>query len=567
MAKSNRRRKLDRAKRQVKQAQQLTAARRREEWRDGLEAAVGRLKQLSDPDTPPADMAELLNRSYGGDPITVTAVRQMQNFGWSKERLAEVADAMLARSAAPDPAGGGGEPSLTALTFAALVARDAGDVARARALLERALAASVTSDSRVRWNVISHVGRSGRLADAITMMEARLRDDPDDERGVELYGLALSEACAHANTGQPEDACSCGSGVAWAECCGPRERAALSRFTDRSGLTALTKAVSVFLAGSDYGSAVDDEATSYLEDFDDLDLEPDELAEFRALLTEHALLTAKAGGADADQEAEDEEDDNYVAGSLGAFAADPSTPAELAARASAWRRHLRYGLWQVESGPAAPGLWCTDICTGTVVYADFRPHFTDGWPSWSVWLGGLVPVDGVWRATGTGLRLSPAEADAAGELIESAVTSVVHSLAGKKRPAGRPDETLRIGLAEPVGVYVEQQSPQSPYLASITGMVVGYLLSRVVGEVHWHRQAPPEPADEGWEKSWPDEPLPVLGGRTPRQAAEAGERPRLEALLRQFEYEADVRVASGQAGIDTGWLRRELDLNPDSPDE
>jgi hypothetical protein len=47
-------------------------------------------------------------------------------------------------------------------------------------------------------------------------------------------------------------------------------------------------------------------------------------------------------------------------------------------------------------------------------------------------------------------------------------------------------------------------------------------------------------AAEGWEKFWLDEKVPALLGRTPRQAARGRERPYLEAMLRQFEYEAGL---------------------------
>ena len=66
------------------------------------------------------------------------------------------------------------------------------------------------------------------------------------------------------------------------------------------------------------------------------------------------------------------------------------------------------------------------------------------------------------------------------------------------------------------------------------------------------------PASEGWEKHWLDEKVPALRGRTPRQAAQGKERPRLEALLRQAEYEAGLLAAQGKPGIDTAWLRHEL---------
>jgi len=75
------------------------------------------------------------------------------------------------------------------------------------------------------------------------------------------------------------------------------------------------------------------------------------------------------------------------------------------------------------------------------------------------------------------------------------------------------------------------------------------------------------PPGEGWEKYWLDEQLPALLGQTPRQAAEGKERPRLEALLRQFEYEADLLAARGQSGIDTAWLRQELDMEDTERDE
>lgn len=70
-------------------------------------------------------------------------------------------------------------------------------------------------------------------------------------------------------------------------------------------------------------------------------------------------------------------------------------------------------------------------------------------------------------------------------------------------------------------------------------------------------------AAEGWEKFWLDERVPALGGRTPQQAARGPERPYLEAMLRQFEYEADLLTADGKTGVDTAWLREQLDMAAD----
>ena len=73
-------------------------------------------------------------------------------------------------------------------------------------------------------------------------------------------------------------------------------------------------------------------------------------------------------------------------------------------------------------------------------------------------------------------------------------------------------------------------------------------------------------AAEGWEKFWLDEEVPALLGRTPRQAARGRERQYLEAMLRQFEYKADLLAAEGRTGIDTAWLRQQLDMSSDLAD-
>jgi hypothetical protein len=541
VAKSNRRRKQDRAKRQVRDNQKQAATQRQEDWQQGQADRADQVKRLSDPATPVAELVVLLNERYDGEPVFGFEVDRLKSFGWSTERLVSVADALLADGASD-------EPSLTALTFASEVARETGDTERARALLDQAFEAPAASDGLTRLNLISLLRFAGWQAEAITLIEASLRDDPDARYLAELYGVAISELHERANGQQPANGCSCGSGNPWEQCCGPREQAALSRFTDRSGLTALTDALSAFLSDSDYGRAIDEQLVPYLAAVESLELTPVELDTFRSLIAEHALIAADAEAGTP----------------IEAFAAGPSVPAELAARARDWQSHFRYGLWKVDLDSEPPGLWCTDICTSELRYADFPANFTDGWPRWSVWLGGLVPVDGIWSATGTGLRLAPAEADAASEFVETAVIDVVHSLAGKKRPPRRPGEPMPFGKAEPHGVLVEQQDPIPPAVGSVTVSAIGQLLWRICQDVYAYRRVMPPvgraDVGEGWEQLWIDAPVTRLNGRTPRQTAASRDWPLLEALLRQFEYDADLLAAQGQPGIDTDWLRQELDM-------
>lgn len=59
--------------------------------------------------------------------------------------------------------------------------------------------------------------------------------------------------------------------------------------------------------------------------------------------------------------------------------------------------------------------------------------------------------------------------------------------------------------------------------------------------------------------TWPDEPLPILRGRTPRQAARTKEgREQVDALLRDFEHFEEHEPAA--ARFDVASLRRELGL-------
>jgi hypothetical protein len=37
-------------------------------------------------------------------------------------------------------------------------------------------------------------------------------------------------------------------------------------------------------------------------------------------------------------------------------------------------------------------------------------------------------------------------------------------------------------------------------------------------------------------------------------------------MLRQFEYEADLLAVDGKTGIDTAWLREQLDMTDDLAD-
>ena len=674
-----------------------------------LAEAYKLLDQLCDPQTPAGDVAELL--AGDGAPVVPGLVGLLVSKGATPGRLAEVTKAL--REAEQDDAGGA--PSLTYLTFAAGAAHAGGDAPQARRLLDDALRQA--SDPAGRLRVIAHMRSLGRVGDALELLEARLQEDPADHDTARQYAAAIQDAFGRASGAEPPGACPCGSGLVWLDCCARRERAALDRFTDRANLVALQDALASYLSrsgsGAAYQQAVGGQVTEWLALAKANDWDSSERSVLTSLASELAMLTAGAQpdetGADSDEPGADT--DNPLA----AFAADPATPPELATRACTWRDHIQYGLWQVEDPEPAPGWRCTDIVSGITRYAAFPEDMTRQFPKWGVLLGGLVPVDGIWRSTGTAWQLTPVEADALAETINMAADVVVGNLAGKpvKGADRRMWQPAPFGRARPHGVLAYLTDEASPEAAHFISVVVGSLMPTLISEVHEQRAVPPAltntdddpvclirariavhgtgslgdrlddhrdfdrdpedpahfvwlgraippgeratmqaelrpdlesrgigpggladldspqrwirgqldvrdgeltaevnsrerltrllglltklgespsvideslvdpaqdhawpagphvfargaaPPGEGWEKHWLDEPVPALRGRTPRQAA-AGpvdERILLEALLRQFEYEAAVLAANGEQGIDTPWLRHELDMD------
>jgi hypothetical protein len=71
-------------------------------------------------------------------------------------------------------------------------------------------------------------------------------------------------------------------------------------------------------------------------------------------------------------------------------------------------------------------------------------------------------------------------------------------------------------------------------------------------------------ASQAWAEHWLDEKIPALKGRTPRQAAISDRHwPLLEVMLRQFEWQEDMRrhvdpAVSG--GGELVWLREQLQM-------
>jgi hypothetical protein len=305
--------------------------------------------------------------------------------------------------------------------------------------------------------VITDLGHPG---EAVAEIESRLRLSPRSTEFGDLYGIFLAEARRRV-LAEP------GGGEA--------ERVALARFADRSVLDALLEAVTSFLERTPWGETIHERAEEELKTAVSAQPEawnwPDaDRAAAAALATEIQLISPDPSAAKADPE--------DVRCPLTVFAEDPQVPPDLARLAAEWADNAVYGVWQFGRDTSGePGVYVVELITGIRRYAEFPASLLEGVAPWSAWLGGLVPVDGTWRCTGSGLWLSPPEADAVAEFVNEMLEWTVAQMTGGPDSApSAPPGQLRIGQATPYGVFADYPEPVN----EDAGLLVAALATRTI---------------------------------------------------------------------------------------
>jgi hypothetical protein len=499
---------------------------------------------LADPELSPAEVAGRVAAEFADWDGAGTIVRMRLDSGVPAGDVAETSRLLQASAAQP--------PGLGVLSFAASVAHAEGDEQAEHVCTAQMLARAQASGGAESWlAVVRHISGTGHPGEAIELAEPYVRDHLEDRGAAFTYALMLQEA---AGLAQPGD----------------QELAALERFADRSGLAEIKRAVMAFLGQTRWGELVENRALNELSLVPSKHLPAAVQQECAALAFEAAVRGAEDGieGLTAKQLLELYRGGHQPVTALTEFAAGPDSPAVLARRAADWARHAHYGLWQLPHPSARPGVWGVDLASGVRRYLQFPPDALDDAAQWTVWLGGVVPVDGVWRVTGTGMTLSPLEADAVAQTISQAVDKLIMTSSGGMPLAEMlPPEPVPYGDAPPWGVRWDHFDPMDARYAQTTSSTLMMLAARIAADVEIHRiERALGAGQDRWPVSsaWPDEPLLALHGLTPRQAAQA-ETPYamlLESLLRQFEYEAS---SPGADSTDVNWLRTELDMGGREP--
>jgi hypothetical protein len=467
VAKSSKRRRQDQAKAAHKRAEHARRKARDEQVRQ----ATLTLQRLLNPQVPPGEVAALVAQC-APDVVYLgaRAARQRVEAGVAPEDMAEAGRRLLAAYPEEPPAG--------ALAFAVVAAHASGQEEDEHGLAAQLLEAGRAAGEGPWLDVLDYVIAPWHPDETAEFLEPYLVEHPGDRRAHRVYAHALSAAYGKSN-----DSERAGSDP-------------LTRFADRAALAVTREALEAFLERTSWGQRARAIAAGYLAEAEAEDWPEEERAGFAALMSEIALLSA---------DDDEDEDDSLPAGELirqateqpprqtllEAFAADSHTPEVLARRARDWNEYAFYGLWQMESPTADPGVWVRDLVTGVSRYAEFPPGALEGAPPWTTWLGCLLPVDGIWRSTGTGLRLSPAEADAIGEHTDDAAGVLAASLAGDfidDIPAKPP---IRFGKAGPYGVISEFVEPMEDEYAAFVSKVVTAVLPESTLEVLRYRAAPP----------------------------------------------------------------------------
>lgn len=133
--------------------------------------------------------------------------------------------------------------------------------------------------------------------------------------------------------------------------------------------------------------------------------------------------------------------------------------------------------------------------------------------------------------------VSEARLDAAIELIRRRLGALVEL---------RDRSTLPIeaDLSSPGPAYAQQRRQHPP--TGLTAAAARDLECQLLND-HYRR--------------WLDEPLPALGGCSPREASRGAQHDELELLLRGIENRAERARRDGAAWPDLSWLREEIGLN------
>ena len=509
----------DKKRKQRRRAdQQRHATARRERQRRSedvirsLLRAIAELQSLAVDETKaPALFAQELAKAIAGDDIVAGLLADPED-GWrrAEEFASEVSpERSLALAAAL--CADGADTSATRWWACGFFC-GADDERRAEAVATAALEAlgPVGTTTGPMHLVAELRFRLERFADAMELACSLVEADPSDEEAQHLQALSLRAMANHDSDGRALQTkpCPCGAGAQpWADCCRPREQEAVARFTDRERLYALRFAVGAFIAQNAVLERHLEESRDAWADalgdphaLPDYLLGPTHLEEESAFRDREILALERAWmgtpGLDVDTpqgQAADRDDDDAGA-ILRLYAADVTTPPELALLARTWQEDGLCGLWQVADLEGGPNLWLMDIVTGETRWVSMAPEQLEGAGRWSVLAGWLVPDRGVWRSGGAFVHLSPDEGDIAAEIVRVMAEDVAETLLRERRGRKQRQRSWRepeLNPPPPHGILSCWTDEPDPMAVHLHSTILGIALPDVIATATEGRRRQP----------------------------------------------------------------------------
>ncbi len=423
-----------------------------------------RVEQLVGAETPPELAAAAWLEKLEGTPLPARATKMFELGGSDAQ-----ARAVAAELASQAPG------SLPALTLGADVALQLdGDPRRASALIDQALESNADLEARV--TLAHHLLELRRFAESLSITAERLLEEPADEAAEEMRSVALVLARWQV-TGESEvpGECPCWSGWPWSDCCRSGVEEALARFEDRGELERLRGEVRRFTVSVPGVEAqIAEHVEKWLASAEPFAAGAGTREDLVEMATESAWLVVG--------EHEDDDEDAPLA----LFSASRAGTVEARA-AERWLNHCQYGLWQVADPAPMPGVWLTELVTGTRRYAAIPPAQLEGMGRWTVLLGALVAIDGTWRPAAPLVPLRPREADEITEMAEEMLGRIAAAVRGKEPPELPPGRWLE----EPAGVLTAQAEPVPPEVAAFAGKVICSGMPQLLASVGELRERAP----------------------------------------------------------------------------
>jgi hypothetical protein len=440
------------------------------------------MERLRAPDTPPAEVASLLAEVWkdGGVPPGVLLGNAIPG---SPERLAEITEAAGKR------APGSVLSRVLAAELRGVVEQDREGGLR---MLEELLPGlPLPARVNVAWRAIAlgAPARAAGIAREVLMAGAGWDDGNGSRPGGDLDPAQREEAASAAER-LLAAAVYAVSGQSATNDGHDHEVSPAEAFQDPAVLRSLEAAFARWLTRTQEAAAAVAEQVIELHEAlpeDAAEVIPLERAE--SLARCHALLL----GGDDEGSGEVGLDDDSAA-LVRRFAADPSVTSAQAEVARRWADTIHFGLWQLDEPPPEPVGWhLIDLVTSVEHFVPLDPVTLGALGRWSVLLGPLVCVDGVWRAGAPMLPLGPAEGDALAELVQRMSDAIAAELSGQRRHRGRAAaRPAPFGMAPPHGVTAAERQAASPAVARVLSMIVGSGLARLIAEVAAYRLSGPQ---------------------------------------------------------------------------